>query len=104
MPKVIFCLLLFGLTLPPDFLKAQDHGAIRKLVSNCVKFVREFKDDDPTYSNFYRRFDAFYNQALGIIENNAYAVGDQRARFQFNKCMAHNGVPLGQKTQPNEAN
>lgn len=83
------------LLILPSIANAQDHATARKMVSNCVKWVREFSDDDPMYYPFYRRFDAFYNESAGTVENNAYAAGDQRALFQFRKCMAHNGMPLG---------
>jgi hypothetical protein len=45
---------------------------------------------------FFRKFDAFYNTATGKVQNNAVYVGDQAALYQFDKCMASKGYPLGQ--------
>jgi hypothetical protein len=44
---------------------------------------------------FYRHFDAFYNSADQLVHNNAYRNGDTDPLYQFNKCMAEHGMPLG---------
>jgi hypothetical protein len=36
----------------------------------------------------------FYNPSTGKIENNVTTMGDQKALFAFNKCMAEQGFPL----------
>jgi hypothetical protein len=52
---------------------------------------------DSTNRFFFTRFDAFYNPATQQVENNATLVGDKDPLFEFNKCMAATGVPLGEK-------
>lgn len=61
--------------------------AITKTVSYCVGEV---------HKSGFQRFDAFYNPATGLVENNAFTVGDQNALYVFRKCMAAQGIPLGQ--------
>ena len=73
---------------------AQDKAVIDKAVSDCVQFVHSFQAD-PGMQSFYRKFDAYFNVATGLVQNNATLVGDQAALFQFNKCMAQKGLPLG---------
>ncbi len=46
-------------------------------------------------SYFYKNFDAFYNSNTSTIQDNTYSVGDEKARFVFEKCMADHGLPLG---------
>lgn len=73
---------------------AQDKAVIDKAVTDCVRFVQSFAAE-PGFDFFYKRFDAYYNAATGLVQNNATVVGDQAALFQFNKCMAQRGLPLG---------
>jgi hypothetical protein len=76
---------------------AQDITAINKAITECIIAVRSFHD--PMYEAFLKRFDAFYNPSTGQVENNATMAGDQSGLFQFNKCMASKGYPLGSKKQ-----
>lgn len=75
---------------------AQDKGLIDKTVAECVAFVRSYQGD-PIYRPSFERFDAYYNPSTGLVENNGTTAGDRVAIFQFNKCMAQNGMPLGAK-------
>jgi hypothetical protein len=73
---------------------AVDKAAIDKAISGCLNFVHSFPAE-PGYGMFFKRFDAYYNTATGLVQNNAVTVGDHAALFQFNKCMAQSGFPLG---------
>jgi hypothetical protein len=39
-------------------------------------------------------FEAHYNPATGLVENNATYAEDRAPEFQFNKCMIKYAVPL----------
>ncbi len=47
------------------------------------------------YMPFFKHFDAYYNPATGMVENNAASNGDQQALYNFRKCMAQEGFALG---------
>lgn len=87
-----------SLTLSPSVGWAQNtqDAPIPKVVKDCVNAVHRTKlgPDDAYMASFYRNFDAFYNAASQSVENNARTVGDQKALFIFNKCMAERGFPL----------
>jgi len=76
-------------TISPD----QSHAIIEKVVKYCVDVVHKFPADQME-AQFFKRFDAFYNLATGRVENNGYLNGDIPPQYQFNKCMASQGVPL----------
>lgn len=57
-------------------------------VKVCVVEVHKSAD------SFAKHFDAFYNPATGLVENNAVYVGDQPSVYQFRKCMTAAGYPL----------
>lgn len=84
---------LAAATLACTAAQAQDAAVINKAVSQCLKVVHSSTDDE-----YAKYFDAFYNQASGLVENNVIYVSGRPALFQFNKCMAQHGVPLGAKT------
>jgi hypothetical protein len=71
-----------------------DTATINKTVSECINFVHALGDS-------FKKFDAYYNPATGRVENNVMYVADQPAIFQFNKCMAQHGLPLGPKKTEN---
>jgi hypothetical protein len=72
---------------------SQNNAAIVNVVKSCVGVVHN--DSSAGYlAVFYQNFDAFYNPATGVIENNVVNVGGQEALFAFNKCMAGQGFPL----------
>lgn len=74
-------------------VNAQDISKMNGAVAYCVDTVHHFPAD-PSEIQFFKKFDAYYNTATGKIENNGLFVGDQAALYQFNKCMASQGVPL----------
>jgi hypothetical protein len=68
-------------------------------VKHCVEFVHQFpahnQMDVTTNEGFFKKFDAFYNLATGTVQNNATeVVGDTEPLYEFNKCMAGEGLPL----------
>jgi hypothetical protein len=75
-----------------------------KIVKQCVAAVHAAGDCwtqksgavTCSYSEheFYKNFDAFYNSANGLVENNVTLQGERKALFLFKKCMAEKGVPL----------
>ena len=101
------CLVLFAMaqqkpaatqgttnTISPE----QSQAIIEKVVKHCVDVVHQFpahnQMDIGTNENFFKHFDAFYNRATGRVENNGYLNGDIPPQYQFNKCMASQGLPL----------
>lgn len=75
---------------------AQENPTIETVIKQCVDVVHHFPADRMD-ATFFKNFDAFYNPATSQVENNAIVVGDQAALYQFNKCMASHGFPLGYK-------
>jgi hypothetical protein len=69
-------------------------AAINKVVKHCVDVVHAMKVDD-LEKQFFKKFDAYYNATTHLVENNAFLNGDQPALYQFRKCMAQEGLPLG---------
>jgi hypothetical protein len=69
-------------------------AAISKAVSHCVIAVHNTHPTESWMQQYYTNFDAFYNPASGAVQNNAQTVGDMKALFVFNKCMAEQGYPL----------
>jgi len=69
---------------------------IQKAVSTCVATVHSTRvSQDQSYLQpFFNNFDAYYNPATGLVSNNAQSVGDFKALFVFQKCMAEMGFPL----------
>jgi hypothetical protein len=65
-----------------------------KAVKHCVSVVHNTHSPDQYEQHFYQHFDAFYNPATGVVQNNAKFVGDQDPLFIFNKCMSENGFPM----------
>ena len=69
-------------------------AAISKAVSHCLSVVHNTRPAESWMQQFYTNFDAFYNPAFGVVQNNAQSNGDMKALFVFNKCMAEQGYPL----------
>jgi hypothetical protein len=72
---------------------------VASAVKHCVEFVHQFPTHDQmdvtTNAGFFKKFDAFYNLATGTVQNNATdVVGDTEPLYEFNKCMAEEGLPL----------
>jgi uncharacterized protein with von Willebrand factor type A (vWA) domain len=83
----VFCLIAWSANaaeLAPD-----QQEAIKNTIAHCLLEVHTHSD------NFSKHFDAYYNQATGLVENNALYNGDQEPLYQFRKCMATSGFPLG---------
>jgi hypothetical protein len=64
------------------------------LPAMAQQFPAHNQIETPGGSEFYKHFDAFYNPATGRVENNGYLNGDVPPQYQFNKCMASQGLPL----------
>jgi hypothetical protein len=81
-------------TISPE----QSQAIIAKVVKHCIDVVHQFPAhnqlDVGTNESFFKNFDAFYNPATGRVENNGYLNGDIPPQYQFNKCMATQGIPL----------
>jgi hypothetical protein len=71
----------------------QSQAAIEKVVKHCIDVVHKFPADQME-TQFFKRFDAFYNSATGRVQNNGYLNGDLPPLYEFNKCMASQGYPL----------
>jgi hypothetical protein len=65
-----------------------------KVVNRCVNVVHNTRPAQPYLEMYYKNFDAFYNPASGLVQNNAQTVGDMQALFVFQKCMTEQGFPL----------
>lgn len=50
---------------------------------------------DPHMARFYREFDAYFNSATKRVINNGYLNGHVPVEYEFGKCMAGQGFPLG---------
>jgi hypothetical protein len=68
-------------------ISQENSAVIVKTVSFCVAEVRKLGE-------WANHFDAFYNSATKMVENNAIYVRDQSALYEFRKCMASQGLPL----------
>jgi hypothetical protein len=72
--------------------RAPDPAVIDKAVKTCVDFVRtlpQFNKEWPPA--WFDNFDAYYNPATGrVVTIESYDI----AKFQFDKCMASQGMPL----------
>jgi hypothetical protein len=73
-------------------------AAINAAIKHCVDVVHKMKPNE-IYGQSYKHFDAYYNTATGMVENNAFLNVDQAALYEFRKCMAQEGYPLGGKSQ-----
>jgi hypothetical protein len=69
---------------------------VDEAVKACVDAVHATKVGEMERS-FFREFDAYYNPATQLVENNAYRGGDRPPLYAFNKCMVQKGFPLGRK-------
>lgn len=69
---------------------------LKKVIAQCIEVARaSAPKDTPDYSlGFYTRFDAYYNVASGLVQNNVRLSGEMPALYAFNKCMASQGWPL----------
>lgn len=68
-------------------------------VQKCVEFVHQFSPAEPWMTPYFRQFDAYYDAATGTVNNNGWRNGDIQPLYEFNKCMATKGFPLGSKPQ-----
>jgi hypothetical protein len=79
--SVCFWVVLSAVTSPA----LADEALVNKALSECLKVVHSAK-----------QFDAYYNSVDGTVENNAmFGLLDRPVIFQFHKCMAQHGFPLG---------
>lgn len=92
--KLFFVSALLAIVLTSPSIAQQPPDSVEAVVKACVAQVRSFQADE-IQQPFFKQFDAFYNAATGLVQNNAYRNGDQPPLFQFNKCMASKGMPLG---------
>jgi hypothetical protein len=93
---------LWGMMRPPVLLAlamvfaaqahASDPAVIEKAVKTCVDFVHTLPQSNKEWpSAWFDSFDAYYNPATGrVVTIESYDI----AKFQFDKCMAGQGVPL----------
>jgi hypothetical protein len=96
MRNLYVALALVGVCCGNVRARAQDTPTtttINNAVNYCVDQVHHFPADEMS-AQFYRHFDAYYNAGTGRVENNAFLNGDQPPLYQFNKCMASQGLPL----------
>lgn len=79
----------------PDRQPVSPQGAanITTTISKCVASVHSAAPADFN-KTYYEGFDAYYNQATGMVTNNATRVGDEAPLYLFQKCMATAGLPL----------
>lgn len=91
--KLMALIIFLGFAFPAA---AQNADAINKAVKHCVEFVQKSPGTDMEKYSF-SKFDAYYNPATGLVENNVVYVDDQLSLFKFNKCMVSEGFPLGTK-------
>jgi len=74
----------------------QSQVIIDKAVKHCVEFVHQFPDRTNWTTQrtpVFLSISIFYNSATGRVENNGYLNGDIPVQYQFNKCMASQGLP-----------
>ncbi len=69
-------------------------AVIKKVIADCVLYVRNMPDPNPAYGDSYKHFDAYYNAATGKVEDNGFMNVDQQAKYVFRQCMAEHNVPL----------
>jgi hypothetical protein len=94
----IYCVgLVLNLVWVPT-THAADTATINKTVSQCIEFVHSLAV--PSVIGF----DAYYNSSTGAVENNWTNAYNREPVFQFNKCMAQHGLPLGPKPKKPENN
>ena len=67
---------------------------IASVVKHCVGVVNNTNPKQAYMKSFYEEFDAYYVPSTKLVHNNARSVGAQKPLFQFQKCMAQQGVPL----------
>jgi hypothetical protein len=72
--------------------QATDRTEIDKAVRTCVAFVRTLSQSNKDWPPaWFDNFDAYYNPATGrVVTIESYDI----AKFQFDKCMASQGMPL----------
>ena len=91
----------YSVVVDPDYQKYFDRlnyeVLIGKAITHCLDVVHRFPVDNGVEQRFFKHFDAYYNPASGQVENNAVYNGDQAPLFQFDKCMASRGFPLGSR-------
>jgi hypothetical protein len=61
----------------------------------CVDLVHRLPVADALEAQFFKQFDAYYNPATQRVVTNKYRNGDIPAQYEFGKCMAGQGYPLG---------
>jgi hypothetical protein len=88
-------LVLFAIAMPA--CAQNKEAAISAAVTKCVAVARKY----PDLLGMSKGFDAFYNAATGLVENNAFLQGQQPALFEFRKCMAASGFPLADASTTN---
>ena len=93
--------IIIALTgLFPSSVRAQQATGARpqdqpqNVVARCVLQVQKTPSEPPYPSETNKGFDAYYNEADGTVNNNAFNVGRQMALYLFRKCMAQQGMPL----------
>jgi hypothetical protein len=82
----------------PPLPKSQsgDPTLTKAAVKNCV---------DQVHDAGYDNFDAYYNEATRNVENNLpqsfVTPDDEATNYEFRKCMADAGFPLGYRRNSN---
>jgi hypothetical protein len=98
----LFVALLAATLLPYPALAQTPE--VEKSIKSCVELVHKIKAKNQFEDEFYKNFDAFYNPATGLIQNNAYRNGDREPLYRFNKCMTERGVSLSSGASPKNSN
>jgi hypothetical protein len=95
MRKLGVCAVVLSIACTSSQAEEDDLASINKTIAACIKVVHVMDKDNP----FAKDFDAYYNSATGTVEYNVmFANAFARpVLFQFEKCMAQHGLPLGAK-------
>lgn len=93
--SIMFAAVIAGLGFFSPTLHAEIPAqTVDTAVAHCINIVHQSPHSQvyPDYAN--KKFDAYYNQASGLVSTNALLNVDQEAFFIFQKCMAQQGMPL----------
>jgi hypothetical protein len=84
--------LAVALLVSAAHAQGHDPAVIDKAVRTCVDFVRTLPESSKEWPPaWFDNFDAYYNPATGrVVTIQSYDI----AKFQFDKCMTGQGVPL----------
>jgi hypothetical protein len=100
-PKLVaiaaFAGLFTGTSLPATAQDKTVIDLIDRAVKICVEQVHRFQPAEAWQTQYFQQFDAYFNAATATVQNNGWRNGDAPPLYQFNKCMAGQGFPLGSK-------